>query len=402
LYATFLSLFGTIGMARVWRRYPQYRAYIHIWLAAFLLVVITIIVTTRSISTSQGRVMFPGLGPLAIFVAAGLFLGWRRRITFLLVLPLMAITLIVPVTALVQAYPQLRPVDALPADVLRLDAHVGDMVWQAYHLRQDTVAPGDTLHMNVYFSGAYPRDLVLQAKALDPLNPVELGGTHLFPGMTFTSQLPPGDTIYRVPVAFTIDQQAEPLAPRQLRIFLDVLDGEQALDDQLVKIPWQNANGADLPGSLNVPGPTLIDPAYVPPTPAIKTDVQFGDTITLAGYTLSADQAQPGGMLDVLLLWHYRQPMKRDWTVTVGLFDANHQIMVQADGMPAGYPTSSARPGSIFPDRRVLPIPMEAAAGDYRLFVGWYDGSERLLVSNASSIDNLYIVPDAVSITEGG
>ena len=279
-YVTVLTVFGVLGMMRVWWTKPHWRPHINIWLASFLLVAASLAVTTRSINASQGRVMFPGLGPLAVFIAGGLFLGWRRRVTLILALPIVVMALIVPVVALSRAYGRLHVVEALPFDVQRLDAYVGGMHWQGYRLEQATVAPGDTLNLELYFSGTDEQhDLVVQAKALDPLNPIELGGTHLFPGMTFTSQLPMGDTIYRVPVAFTIEPQTLPLAPRQLRIFLDVLDGQAALEDQLVKIPWQDADGVDLPGSLNMPGPVLIDPDYVLLEPTVDTNVRFGEGI---------------------------------------------------------------------------------------------------------------------------
>ncbi len=398
-YVTALTMLSVVGMLRFWWTQFVHRAYINMLLLAFMLVVGSLIITTRSINASQGRVLFPGLGPLVIFISAGFLLGWRRRITLVLLLPLIVMTLSVPITILSRAYGQLRPVDSAPVDAGRLDARVGAMVWHAYHLHQPTLAPGDTFNVDLYFSGIYPRDLVILAKLLDPLSPVELGGTQIFPGMTFTSQLPPGDTLYRVPVAFTVDSPVESLAPRQLRLFLDVLDGGQALNEQLVKIPWQDENGADLPGSLNVPGPILLDPAYMPPTPVVKTAVRFGDGITLDGFTLTTDRFEPGGGLGVSLLWAYHQSMARDWTVTLGLFDADNEIVVQADGMPPGYPTSSAWPGTVFPDERWLSIPPDITPGAYWLFVGWYAGAERLPIADELNVDNLYIIPEPLAIS---
>ena len=128
----------------------------------------------------------------------------------------------------------------------------------------------------------------------------------------------------------------------------------------------------------------------------------MGKVSRLNGYTVGTVSIRPGESLDVKLVWTYLAAMSRDWTVTVGLFNSDNEIVVQADGFPPGYPTSSAQPGTTFADERELLIPSETPVGDYRLFVGWYDGDERLPLQGVNGLNDLFIAPEVVSIAGSG
>ena len=112
----------------------------------------------------------------------------------------------------------------------------------------------------------------------------------------------------------------------------------------------------------------------------------FGGAIRLEGYSLEAAQ----GELAVTLNFRPLMPMTRDYTLTVGLMSAGGEIIVQADGPVAGYPTSAWLPNVALAETRRLALPGAVPDGA-ALFVGWYtleDGA-RLPVEGAQARDNL-------------
>lgn len=103
-------------------------------------------------------------------------------------------------------------------------------------------------------------------------------------------------------------------------------------------------------------------------TPTHSTAINFGDSITLTGYTLSpSDNA-----LTLVSFWQARATPQTDYTLFIHVVDAAGQIVAQADAQPlAGqYPTSLWNPGETVVDEQTIPIP----PGEYQIYVGWYQG----------------------------
>lgn len=392
LYLPFVTIIALVGIVVAFLRRPALRLHILFLLGVVVLAVLALLVATSRIDISQGRILFPGLVAFAPLVA----LGWSRlfgRFAPLLVVPLMLLALLTPFTILPQAYPAAQVVSALPASAQRVDVSTPGLTILAYERLTDTREADGWVRFNLYFSGAQPENPYLFVKALYPLTGDVLGGVDIYPGMLPTSAMQP-DLIYAVPIRFRIapDQLAAYAAPYRI----DLVFGwslPAAADQPPVLLPLFAANGTPVDAPL-LPGPTVLNSAATP-APQIPLDVVYGNQIRLTGYSLDTDQFTPGGSLRVTLNWQSVAPVSEDFTVTIGLLDADEQTLATADGGVPGYPTSAWRPGLPFADTRTLAIPPEAAPGEVTLYVGWYrlaDGL-RLPAAGANILDDRYTIP---------
>jgi 4-amino-4-deoxy-L-arabinose transferase-like glycosyltransferase len=128
----------------------------------------------------------------------------------------------------------------------------------------------------------------------------------------------------------------------------------------------------------------------------VKVDASFGDVAQLVGYRLDRSNARPGGQIVLTLIWHARQPTSTSYKVFTHVYNAQHAVVGQHDGIPASdAPTSSWLAGEYIVDQHVLPID-PAASGPLRLGVGLYDAEtlQRLPAAAAAGIR----LPDDVVI----
>ena len=121
--------------------------------------------------------------------------------------------------------------------------------------------------------------------------------------------------------------------------------------------------------------------------PPIATPLQaaFGEPhlFELHGYELSPDTLTPGESATLTFYWRSAVDAPSvNYYAFVHVIQEGQAPEAQADGPPLnGFrPTSSWRAGEVFVDERTLIIPQDAAEGDYRLTVGFYnpDTGERL------------------------
>lgn len=363
-------------------------------ITAFLVIVcgvvlVSLLISTRQINVSQGRILFPALMAFAPLLAVG-WLAWlgtngrgERPYGAILVFPMAVVAIVTPGQYLARAYAPAEPITVVPAAARRLDAQAGSLKLLAYQVDQDTAAPGDVLRVWLYIQGERSDNPALFVTALNPEGE-PTGSLTTYPGMAPTSALDPA-TIYRVPVTFRLANAVQ--APYQMQLAV----GWLFPGDPQIRLTLTNAQNKALDG-LVVPGATLVDMRYTPPAPRVATDVVYSDVIRLAGYTLSANEVTAGNSLSVTLDWGYVAPMDTDWTVALGILDADNKVITSADGMPPGYPTSAWRPAPNFPDTRTLTIPSGTPPGDYKLYVGWYrlsDG-ERLQPRGTGVEGNLF------------
>jgi len=105
---------------------------------------------------------------------------------------------------------------------------------------------------------------------------------------------------------------------------------------------------------------------------------EFGQPaiIELHGFDLSAGQASPGELLDLTLIWRsIGEDIPQSYTVFVHLLNDEGAFLAQRDAIPvAGFrPTTSWRAGEVIADTHQIQIPDDADAGDYSLWLGFYD-----------------------------
>ncbi|MBN1202707.1 MAG: glycosyltransferase family 39 protein [Anaerolineae bacterium] len=138
-----------------------------------------------------------------------------------------------------------------------------------------------------------------------------------------------------------------------------------------------------------------------PPTaPQVRTDALFGDHILLDGTALSAERAQPGGVIGLTLFWHTDTPLDVRYKVAVQLLAPDGSLIAQHDAEPAGDRalTTTWMPGQAVIDSHGLVIPPDLPPGTYTIIVVLYDinaPAERLpvTVDGVAAGDHLALPP---------
>lgn len=149
-----------------------------------------------------------------------------------------------------------------------------------------------------------------------------------------------------------------------------------------------------------------IKPAYQPyrtPRPDNLTSVNqdFEGKIRLVGYELAAEDLQPGGVVDVTLVWEVLQQMDRDWSVFVHLSDPVIASPVAQRDMYLGQgllATTLLEPGQQITNHyQLLLSPTTYAPGQLLLTAGFYDyhssRDERLQTNDGADSAVLATIP---------
>ncbi len=113
-------------------------------------------------------------------------------------------------------------------------------------------------------------------------------------------------------------------------------------------------------------------------------DNRFNDGIVLRGFTQSAETLRAGEALDVQLYWQSNVAQVRNWQVFVHVVNsAESPPSAQANGTPSGglRPISGWRANEIITDRYQVALPADMVAGTYEIYVGFFDGAERMPVT---------------------
>lgn len=127
---------------------------------------------------------------------------------------------------------------------------------------------------------------------------------------------------------------------------------------------------------------------YRPPATSQPVGILLGgsggqEKVELMGYNLSSRSVKPGGSVELTLYWKTLQRMERVYAVFNHLVAPDGTKLSQKDGWPreGTYHTNQWLPGEIVEDHYVIPVPEDAAPGEYALRVGMYDAAteERLI-----------------------
>jgi hypothetical protein len=113
-----------------------------------------------------------------------------------------------------------------------------------------------------------------------------------------------------------------------------------------------------------------------------RTEVTFGDSLSLLGIDPPEARLHPGDVLHVALYWQAQSRTNEDAKVFLHLYDASDSLGPQSDGwaVHGTRPPYTWVPGEIVEDRRTLRLPDDLPPGEYSLELGLYspDGSGRL------------------------
>ncbi len=159
---------------------------------------------------------------------------------------------------------------------------------------------------------------------------------------------------------------------------------------------WQislppNYQSTNLPSTLHITAPPHT---FTPPTLPHTLTATLGETATLVGFGL-ASEMRSGSTLTVTLVWRAEETPATSYRVFLHLLDAEGNLVVQSDGVPAGWtrPTTGWLPGEYITDTHTLTIPPAAAPGEYTLQAGMYvPGNARLTTDDGCDAVRLTIL----------
>jgi len=330
---------------------------------------------TTETFASQGRLFFPALAPISLFLALGLLIwfpaAWRSRAAVILALFFFTISATAPFTSILPVYARptpLTPAD-IPASARPFDVTYGDVArLVAFEVERNAARPGEMVPVTLYWHALAPiaEDLSIFVQLVAPQDQI-LGQVDSYPGGGAypTSIWSPGEVIrdrFMVPVQRAAD------AP----VAAYLIAG-------LYRYETQERLPARDPAGQAVLMPILTRVKIAAPTrsqtPQHALDANFDHRVRLVGYDLSAGRVRPGATLTLTLHWQVQQKLDRDYTVFIHLLDTNDNAISYGDGPPLenAYPTSFWEPGESLADRHLLPIPTDAAPGRYRIAVGLYE-----------------------------
>jgi hypothetical protein len=119
----------------------------------------------------------------------------------------------------------------------------------------------------------------------------------------------------------------------------------------------------------------------------VKVDAALDNGIVLDVYRIGSRSLQPGGTLDLTLVWRDANgPTADRWKVFTHLLDANSHVVAQRDAEPADNlrPTTGWKRGEQIEDNYGIAIPENLPAGSYTLEIGMYDGDRRSIFDGKS------------------
>ncbi len=116
-----------------------------------------------------------------------------------------------------------------------------------------------------------------------------------------------------------------------------------------------------------------------------------GETITLESYAVGPEQARPGDVVGVRLVWRADTTPERPYKVFIHVLDETGAVVAQRDSEPAGgsRPTTSWTAGETIEDQHGVLLPLALPAGSYELRMGLYDAfdpSARLAVEGGDGL----------------
>ncbi|MDX1687116.1 MAG: glycosyltransferase family 39 protein [Candidatus Promineifilaceae bacterium] len=261
-----------------------------------------------------------------------------------------------------------------------------------------------SLH-NMYFDPAYARDdyraIAARIAAEDHPNAgVILDAPNQWEVFTYYHR--EGAPVYPLPRGNPdgerIDAALREIAERHDRLYA-VFWGEAERDPERLVERWLDAHAFKATDEWM--GDVRLVTYAVPPEAAMEmereTGLQFGEHITLLGYTLSGDTVRAGDILQLSLFWQTDAPLDVRYKVFLHLVDAQGRLVAQRDSEPGGglALTTTWAPGERIADNHGLLVPPETPPGRYTLRLGLYElgnSSARLPVALDGGTADAYTV----------
>ncbi|MFN2137858.1 MAG: ArnT family glycosyltransferase [Candidatus Promineifilaceae bacterium] len=364
-----LALAGGGWLLRIWRFARQEPAsrrdviarradnlLIALWMGAWVAIVcLAWLRFMMQTPADQGRLLFPALLPVALFIARGLS-GWRLRwlsaaaVVAALITSAYAALILIP-----SIYNQATIISPseLPAEGRWPPTDLGmGLELLAAVPRTAEVRPGEWAWADVYWRAVEPPPWA-------PLQELSLYGRenalvdhqeYYHGGGTFPADTWPAGAIIKDRVAVQLQEHAE--LPVQLRLLLTVDDAYDPVEIARFKgVPdeWPEVSGSPL--------------------------AVFGDQIELVEASFAPQTASPGEEVAAALRWRVSSAPGKELTTFFHLGAPEQAPLAQGDGpaLDGAYPVNLWAAGEVIDDGYSLIIPDDLPPGRYPLHIGFYD-----------------------------
>jgi 4-amino-4-deoxy-L-arabinose transferase-like glycosyltransferase len=373
-----LGLAGfVLFLARSLRRLPRWTGAAIVMLAAWSgLVAVGVLRWTTLTPASQGRLLYPALGAIAL----SLVTGWAEWVPRRLSLPvgvaallawgacavLCATHVIVPAYALPERVGSLDELASAPSE---LHVRYGDCCELVGYVSPDeAVHPGERVPLRLVWRALQPVDhdysLFVHALTADGQLVGQLDTYH-GGGMYPTGQWRAGEIIDDVAYV-PISLKAEGPALVHFRVGLHEGTGP-------ARLPAFAEDGQEV--DVIFAGESALVPHQWPrPAAHVESDVLFAQQIRLAGISVAQEGARPGEAVTVTLQWEAMADIAQDYTGFVHLVAPDGGDVAQDDHPPRGgrFPTRLWSAGMIVSDMYRLELPQDLEPGTYNLWAGFY------------------------------
>ena len=398
-----LTAVGVVGL--IWEvysgrrtmadRHPKYLGLFALWV---VLLAIALIRFTQATTGSNGRLLFPAISVLSIFLAVGWhgLLGRRfsRWIAWGGGALLGGIAFITPFAVIAPSFPAPAPIPSEAVESIQhpLQLNFGDLArLRGYELQGRVLNPGDLVRLTLYWEALAeaPVDYSVFVHLLDERDLI-IAQHDSYPGegSVLTSEWQSGTVIrdlhrYRLP--------ATAPAPCECRLFVGLYDFE-TMQRVALRDP-ASSDSAEI-GMIHIPSRVSSDGV---PNPV---HFSFGNLLALVGYQIDRRMVRPGETISLALYWQGRTFIPDRYKVFVHLEHDLGGRYAQEDSEPQGgaAPTSGWQPGVVIHDRYSLLVAPDAPEGSYTLKVGVYhaDTGQRLRVDGSTQgiiLSKVRVVP---------
>jgi hypothetical protein len=127
----------------------------------------------------------------------------------------------------------------------------------------------------------------------------------------------------------------------------------------------------------------------------VAVDASFADAVELLGFDLQTGKVAPGAEVQIVTLWHVKQPLE-DAVIFTHVVAPEGAPIAQADQI--GVPSYAWHPGDLFLQLHQFTIPPDTPAGSYPLAFGIYTQTDgvRMPLTGGSQTGDLFTVTNLV------
>lgn len=380
---SFLALAGLVRLAlnKDWKGTFPGKAHallLSLWIAVY---VVLLVQWARTVTGIQGRLIFPALPALSIFLVTGIAAAaprqWTRKLPVALLIVLVVPAILSPFLYILPAYPEPARLEAsrLAAIRSRVDIdYAGQVRLLGYETEAASLETGQPLVLTMYWQALSSpgKKYTLFLHVLDSWGN-SIGETDVVLNRRYpTAAWDPGDTVaetYTVSLREPADRPSAITVEAGLYTYpgLELLEASDSRGRRL----------GTSPEVARLKAPTLTSAA----PPAGTTAASLGDRFWLLATEAPETEARRGQELTGTLWWKAIDRPERDYTVFVQIVGPSG-LLAQYDAQPRNnsYPTSLWDANEVVRDPFRIKVPAVAPPGVYEIIVGMYDATtgERL------------------------